>query len=90
MTRDEAVAIAKKSKDDWGGGSSELWLVNALVALGMLKLDEPNMVRVSQSVMRRAESALRMAIQVGSPDDPMVAADIIGCLDDAGLKIVEK
>lgn len=41
MTRDEAVAIAKKSKDDWGGGSSELWLVNALVALGMLKLDEP-------------------------------------------------
>lgn len=40
MTRDEAVAIANKAREKAGGGSSEWWLVNALEALGVLKLDD--------------------------------------------------
>lgn len=83
MTRSEAVR--KLSTLPFGPScGQEPWLIDALVSLGVLKLDEP------KSVLRRAESALRVAIQVGSPEDPMDAVDIIGCLDDAGLKIVEK
>jgi hypothetical protein len=41
MTRDEAIKAAIGSKDKWGGGSSEAWLVNVLEALGVLKLEDP-------------------------------------------------
>jgi hypothetical protein len=40
MTRDEAVSIAVEAKKKWGGGSSEYWLVIALEALGVLKLED--------------------------------------------------
>jgi len=84
MTRDEAIEKFSHTRFHMmGERRSETW-IEMFVALGMLKLDEP------KSVLRRAESALRVAIQVGSPDDPMDAMDVISCLDDAGLKIVEK
>lgn len=41
MTREEAHKAALDAKAQWGGGSSESWLINCLVAFGLLKLDEP-------------------------------------------------
>ena len=41
MTKEEAVTIAIKAKEKWGGGSSEWWLVNALESLGLIEFDEP-------------------------------------------------
>lgn len=75
MTRDEAVNAIHKAHhpEDHGYStgksmSNRHWAekaVDGYVALGMLKLDEP---KAPPSVLRKAEQALRVAIQVGSPD----------------------
>jgi hypothetical protein len=40
MTFEEALALTIKTKEKWGGGSSEAWLINALEVLGILKLED--------------------------------------------------
>ena len=79
MTRDEAVAIAKKSRD-WGSGSSEFWLVNALAALGVLKLDG------TKGPNQRAIDAMFRVCE-GGVLTPRVAMSVI---EAAGLQIIEK
>lgn len=71
MTRDEALGKLSHLYSQ----ADSLFLVNALEALGLLKLDE------SKSVEDRARDILR-----SDGYDP----NIVSLLDAAGLKIVEK
>ena len=76
MTRDEAVKIATAAKQ--GGGSSEFWLVNALAALGILRLVE------AKSATHKLCEELAVTPLAGK------LADITDAIDRAGLKLVDK
>lgn len=76
MTREELIEVAVKAKR--GGGSSEKWLVDVLIALDLLKADE------SKSADMQAREALAKRF-IG-----IDTSLIMGLLDFAGLKVVEK
>lgn len=82
MTRQEAVEVATLAKAKWGGGSSEYWLVIALEALGVLKIDEP---RELPQKLRDFVSDARLA-QGGAMER---LGNLQHVLADCGLKIVE-
>lgn len=77
MTREEAVKAALKAKAKWGGGSSENWLVLALEALGLLKLDEPAVSLEGQ-----------LAIALGWPEGGRSHGEITAALKVSGLTLV--
>lgn len=90
MTRDEAIEIELKSSMGWKPvdmsvqtlrqAASET--IDAYVALGMLKLEEP------EPVDRRANYAMNKIIFEKKAS--LCAGDLHQALDRAGLRIVEK
>lgn len=80
MTRDEAVKIAKKAKEKWGGGSSEYWLVIALEALGVLKL-EPE---------RSGPEALLCDVLYSAGLRGIQQRAVIDGITSAGLKLIHR
>jgi hypothetical protein len=82
MTRDQAIAALIKSKEQWGGGSSEAWLVNSLEAIGMLKLDEPK----SQDDRLAAVVMSTFSFDTNTKEMTLFRKE----LEAAGLKIVEE
>lgn len=80
MTRDEAIDLAMKAREKWGGGSSEYWLVIALEALGVLKIDEPK----PNTIYGKINDAMAKVTSTTAPSDIRLA------FEDAGLEIVEK
>ena len=69
MTRDEAITKAVPA------------LVDALVALGLLKLDEP------KTVEQRLDEAVRARHDMGAIY--LTSANVMATVKSAGLKIVE-
>jgi PIN domain nuclease of toxin-antitoxin system len=69
MTREEAHKAALYAKAQWDGGSSEGWLINCLVAFGVLKLDEPPSTNeqfrsaVSESGVHLSELTIKSALE---------------------------
>jgi hypothetical protein len=84
MTRDEATTIMtklKKSKSDDDVSN----VIDAFVALGMLKLDEP------KSAWQKFEDAAVAKHQwLSSNDRVSILYEVLELLDITGLKIVEK
>jgi hypothetical protein len=78
MTFEEALATTLEAKKKWGGGSSEAWLINAMVALGALKLDEPPKCLEEQ-----------LAIALGWPAGGRSHGELIAALRVSGLQLVE-
>ncbi len=80
MTRDDAIKIIKDRFQQTRSvyNPAEVWIVDALVALGLLKLDEPNEAH---------SEALRMlTFRYGSFQAEILLQD----MHNAGLKIVKK
>lgn len=81
MTRDEAVNVMSEI---WGGNRQHALgesYVDAFVALGMLKLDEP---KSAQQKLDALFSLYRLE------DARLKMHEFLAYLDEAGLKIVEK
>lgn len=83
MTRDEAIAKIQNTMGGFAYEKSEL--VNSLVALGILKLDEPGPRLEDKLGGMRAFEALR-----GRGFDLPEASSALDAINLAGLKIVEK
>jgi len=83
MTFEEALAVTIEAKKKWGGGSSEAWLINAMAALGVLKLDEP-----PKSLPQKLRDFIMDArlVQGGAMERLGNLHDV---LKDCGLKIAE-
>lgn len=76
MTRDEVIATIKNS---YGfNGSNPHWLCDSLVALGLVKLDEP------KTCDERFQDFLKLRGRYA------MAEEINDLLSDAGLMLVEK
>lgn len=86
MTRDEAVWLFGKMEERETCCMGED-LTDWAVAVGMLKLDEPEVTGVLKRAAAKINTVLKYDLNAGYPSD---AIDIFMAISDAGLKIVEK
>lgn len=90
MTREEARKVARHSWEfgDEGRGTPES-IVDILIALGLLKLDEPVLTRPQMDPRLRFK--IEQAVYMAGPrfDKPATAQQIIDSFHGQGLEIVE-
>ena len=87
MTRDEAIKLVNSRQFDPSKSPNEI-AVDTLVALGVLKLDEPE-CDSGPAALLNVDSLLRESLmRLGF--DPSIATALIRAVDLAGLKLVER